>query len=82
MSIYSLNILSVCLSVLLQKALLVMDVVILVFYYSTVKFLNILSSKLYILSCLVRTDFGLWTGLVLAVSAASAPGRVNVTHLG
>ncbi len=32
MSIYSVNILSVCLSVMLQKALLLMDVFILVFY--------------------------------------------------
>ncbi len=47
MSIYSVNILSVCLSVMLQKALLIMDVFILVFksclapassYYSTTGF--------------------------------------------
>ncbi len=39
MSIYSVNILSVCLSVILQKALLLMDVVILVHIMSTLGFL-------------------------------------------
>ncbi len=45
MSIYSVNILSVCLSIMLQKALLLMDVVILV--YSITKFI-IFSATIFV----------------------------------
>ena len=47
MSIYSVNVLSDCLSVMLQKALLLMDIVILVLSYITLEASPLISRGMY-----------------------------------